>query len=97
MVIQPHVITAKLSFQSFTNLIPSAFSWSARSPKKCDTPIPPQDGEALGHLSFISRKVTHGGEERCYVSKEKQLEKLRSRLAEEQRIKYAGGTGQCDD
>jgi len=96
--------TAKLTFQSFANLIPSAFSWSPRTPQRADAPAALQDAEPYGRLSFgnIDRKINTNSKEKLYVSKEKQLEKLRSRLQEEDRSRRrVHGTsspyGKCDD
>lgn len=93
-VVQSPATAAKLAFRSFTSLIPSAFSWSARPTQKPNAPVPVQGDEVLGQSSFNNgcRQEIQESKERCYVSKEKQLEKLRSRLDEDQRIKgYVGG------
>ena len=102
--VQSPASTAKLTFQSFANLIPSAFSWSPRPTQWIDTSWPSQDAEPLGRLSFGNgnRKGIPENKEKSYVSKERQLEKLRSRLEEEQRVRRcASGApslcGKCDD
>lgn len=101
---QPPTSASKLTFQSFANLIPSAFSWSPRTAQRVDASLSLQEADPVGQFSFGNndRKVNRNSKEKYYVSKEKQLEKLRSRLEEEERSrKYAGGSprpcGRCDD
>jgi len=83
-VVQSPAGASKLSFQSFTNFIPSAFSWPSSPKTVPQTPdAPVREPEAVPRLSYNGRSV----QERCYVSKQSQLEKLRSRLEEEQRMR----------
>jgi hypothetical protein len=100
--VQSPTSAAKLTFQSFANLIP--FSWSPLTPQRIDESLPLQDAEPLGRFSFVNgdRKLNLDNREKYYVSKEKQLEKLRSRFEEEERLrKFPGGApnlcGKCDD
>jgi hypothetical protein len=76
---------SKLSFQTFTKLIPSPFSWSSRPTPAAENPPqishPIRESESRVSLSRSSTDSV----DRSFVSKEKQLEKLRSRMEEEAR------------
>lgn len=77
----------KLSFQTFTKFIPSPFSWSSRSTPVAEnspqTSLPIREGESRVSLSRSSTDSA----DRTFVSKERQLEKLRSRMEEEVRMR----------
>ncbi|KAF9649303.1 hypothetical protein BDM02DRAFT_3128405 [Thelephora ganbajun] len=78
---------SKLSFQTFTKLIPSPFSWSSRSTPAAENP--PQTSlftRERESRTPLNRSSTDSAD-RPFVSKEKQLEKLRSRMEEEARTR----------
>ena len=75
----------KLSFQSLTKLIQSPFSWSSRSTSVAES-SPQASATACEKEPRISlTRSSTDSADRSFVSKEKQLEKLRSRMEEEAR------------
>ncbi|KAG5644924.1 hypothetical protein DXG03_007389 [Asterophora parasitica] len=91
-------LSARLTFQTFTNFIP--MSWSQVS-----APPPPVDGESapktrgiLPPTESASQQHAQTPSKRGFVSKEKQLEKLRSRLEREGTMKMKTSvTAWCDN
>lgn len=74
----------KLSFQTFTKLISSPFLWGSKTtPVAENLPRNSLEGESRVSLSRSSTDSV----DRPFVSKQKQLEKLRSRMEEEARIR----------
>ncbi|KAF9779559.1 hypothetical protein BJ322DRAFT_364145 [Thelephora terrestris] len=67
---------SKISFQTFAKLIPSSFSWSSRSVSVAEKS--PQ---------ILSSRSSTDSVDRPLVTKEKQLEKLKSRMEEEARMR----------
>ncbi|KAM5532698.1 hypothetical protein V8D89_013590 [Ganoderma adspersum] len=95
--------SARLSFQTLTNFVPSML-WSSHSSDGChdSTKPTPATTSAAGHSrsdsTFVNGTIPiarkpEAPKERTYVLKEKQLERLRLRMEEERKRGRPTGTG----
>lgn len=96
--IMSNPLAARISFQTFTNLLPSSWSTSRSLAGSCQA-MPTGLSTSLGHDQKSSTRdtVTVGKRGPRFVSKEKQLEKLRSRLERKDVKSDVGACNSCQD
>lgn len=80
---------ARISFQTFTNFIPFAWSSTSSSPSQAIPKSSSTSSSDVGDelCSFAKKPIVLEKREPRFVSKERQLERLKSRLDQEQ-LKY---------